>query len=144
MSDILSQDELDALLSQVQQGSVEEAPGGDSAESTRSPDPADVPGVGDAAPSPPVDTGTSSRNLDLLLTIPVDCNVELGRTRMSIYEILQLGQGSVLELSRMASDLIELTVNGKVIAQGEAVVVNENFGFRVSVVDPISERLRKL
>jgi flagellar motor switch protein FliN/FliY len=76
--------------------------------------------------------------------LPLDLSVELGRTRMTVHELLQLGQGSVIELNRMASDLIDLTVNGRVIAHGEAVVVNESFGFRVAEVDSLRDRIKKL
>ena len=63
---------------------------------------------------------------------------------MTLHELLQLGQGSVIELNRMASDHIDLTVHGRVIASGEAVVVNESFGFRVAAVDSVQSRIKKL
>jgi len=139
MSDILSQDELDALLDQVRQQEQEQEPT-ESAPvgvAPRHPRPAD-PGH---APAVVHDDGS---NLQLILNLPLELSVELGRTRMTLHELLQLGQGSVIELNRMASDDIDLTVHGRVIAQGEAVVVNESFGFRVHVVDSVQARIKKL
>ena len=92
----------------------------------------------------PTGAAQSEVPLSMLLDLTIPVTIELGRTRMSVYELLQLGQGSVIELDRLANDLIDLTVNRRVIAQGEAVVVNESFGFRVAEVDSVRDRLRKL
>lgn len=84
------------------------------------------------------------RKLDLILDIPLKVSVELGRTRMLVNDLLQLGQGSVLELNKMAGDPLEVLVNDKLVARGEVVVVNEKFGIRLTdIVSPI-ERIEKL
>ncbi len=68
------------------------------------------------------------RELDFILDIPLDVSAELGRTRLLINELLQLGQGSVVELNKLAGEPLEVYVNGKLVARGEAVVINEKFG----------------
>ncbi len=76
-------------------------------------------------------------NLDMILDIPVDVHVELGATALSIREILQLGAGSVIELDRLAGSPADIIVNGKLIGQGDVVVVGDNFGVRIAkLVDP--------
>ena len=70
------------------------------------------------------------RELDFILDIPLDVSAELGRTRLLINELLQLGQGSVVELNKLAGEPLEVFVNGKLVARGEAVVINEKFGVR--------------
>ena len=78
------------------------------------------------------------QNLDFILDIPLKVGVELGRTAVMIKDLLQLGQGSVLELDKLAGEPLEVLVNGKLIAKGEVVVVNEKFGIRLSdIVSPI-------
>ncbi len=142
MSDILSQEELDALLAQVrsQDDSDEEQ-----YEPELAPRPTAAPPMRNAkSASHGVAHALGDPSLNLILAIPLELSVELGRTRMSVLELLQLGQGSVIELDRMASDLIDLTVHGRVIATGEAVVVNESFGFRVAEVDSVEQRINKL
>ena len=84
------------------------------------------------------------QNLDFLLDIPLKVAVELGRTSILIKELLQLGQGSVLELNKLAGEPLEVLVNGKLIARGEVVVVNEKFGIRLTdIVSPV-ERIETL
>jgi flagellar motor switch protein FliN/FliY len=78
------------------------------------------------------------QHLDFVLDIPVKVTVELGRTRILIKDILQLGQGSVMELNKLAGDFLEILANGKMIAKGEVVVVNEKFGIRITeIITPI-------
>ena len=92
-------------------------------------------------------TGTSgeARNdIDLILDIPVQLTVELGRTRIPIKHILQLAQGSVIELDAMAGEPMDVLVNGCLIAQGEVVVVNDKFGVRLTDVTTPSERISRL
>src|SRR5215213_8360932 len=72
------------------------------------------------------------RNLDLILDIPLRVTVELGRTKMVVSELLNLGQGSVIELNKLAGEPMEVLVNDKLVARGEAVVVNEKFGVRLT------------
>jgi flagellar motor switch protein FliN len=166
MADILSQEELDALLGQMQGGGDDDEP---EAADASEPDelevsepepaaasvhdghqiPAELPPA-ERRPEAPVaegfddDAPANLRNIGLILSIPIEMQVELGRTSMTIHELMQMGQGSVIELNRLASDLIDLAINNHVVAQGEAVVVNENFGFRVVEVDSVRDRISKL
>ncbi|HHN65539.1 MAG TPA: flagellar motor switch protein FliN [Nitrospirae bacterium] len=84
------------------------------------------------------------RDIDFLLDIPLEVTVELGRTRMLIQELLQLGQGSVIELDKLAGEPMEILVNNKLIARGEVVVVNEKFGVRLTDIISPAERVRQL
>lgn len=94
------------------------------------------------AKSPRPDQG--KRELDFILDIPLDVSAELGRTRLLINELLQLGQGSVIELNKLAGEPLEIFVNGKLVARGEAVVINEKFGVRLTdIISPI-ERVKQL
>jgi len=84
------------------------------------------------------------QNLDFILDIPLKVTVELGRTSVVIKDLLQLGQGSVLELDKLAGEPLEVLVNGKLVAKGEVVVVNEKFGIRLTdIISPI-ERIETL
>ncbi len=83
-------------------------------------------------------------NLDVILEIPVTLSVEIGRTRVSIRNLLQLNQGSVVELDRLAGEPMDVLVNGTLIAHGEVVVVNEKFGIRLTDVISAAERVKKL
>lgn len=84
------------------------------------------------------------RNLNLILDIPLRVSVELGRTKMPVNELLKLGQGSVVELNKLAGEPLEVLVNDKLIARGEAVVVNEKFGVRlIDIISP-AERVEQL
>ena len=84
------------------------------------------------------------QNLDFILDIPLKVTVELGRTSVQIKDLLQLGQGSVLELDKLAGEPLEILVNGKLVAKGEVVVVNEKFGIRLTdIISPI-ERIETL
>jgi flagellar motor switch protein FliN/FliY len=85
-----------------------------------------------------------AQDLDLILDIPVNLTVELGRTRIPIKNILQLAQGSVVELDALAGEPMDVLVNGCLIAQGEVVVVNEKFGIRLTDIVTPSERVRRL
>jgi flagellar motor switch protein FliN/FliY len=84
------------------------------------------------------------RDLDFILDIPLTVTAQLGSTRLLINELLQLGQGSVIELDKLAGEPLEVLVNGKLVARGEAVVVNEKFGVRLTdIISPI-ERIKQL
>ena len=86
----------------------------------------------------------TKRDLDFILDIPLEVSAELGRTRLLINELLQLGQGSVVELNKLAGEPLEIFVNGKLVARGEAVVINEKFGIRLTdIISPI-ERVKQL
>jgi flagellar motor switch protein FliN/FliY len=87
---------------------------------------------------------TQSHDIDLILDIPVQLTVELGRTRIPIKQILQLAQGSVVELDGLAGEPMDVLVNGCLIAQGEVVVVNDKFGIRLTDIVTPSERIRRL
>ena len=82
--------------------------------------------------------------IDMILDIPVQLTVELGRTKIAIKNLLQLAQGSVVELDGLAGEPMDVLVNGCLIAQGEVVVVNDKFGIRLTDIITPSERLRKL
>ena len=85
-----------------------------------------------------------TKNLDLILDIPLTLTVELGRSKMIINDLLQLGQGSVIELTKLAGEPLEVLVNQKLVARGEVVVVNEKFGVRLTdIVSPV-ERVQSL
>lgn len=84
------------------------------------------------------------RNLDMILDIPVTIAMEIGRTKISIRNLLQLNQGSVVELDRLAGEPMDVLVNGTLVAHGEVVVVNEKFGIRLTDVVSPAERVKKL
>ena len=86
----------------------------------------------------------AGNDINMILDIPVQLTVELGRTRIPIKHILQLAQGSVVELETMAGEPMDVLVNGYLIAQGEVVVVNETFGIRLTDIVTPSERMRRL
>lgn len=87
---------------------------------------------------------TNERNLQMILDIPLRVTVELGRTKMPVSELLNLGQGSVIELNKLAGEPMEVFVNDKLIARGEAVVVNEKFGVRLTDIISTRERVEQL
>ena len=89
-------------------------------------------------------TDLDMKNLDFILDIPLQVTVELGRTKLLVKDILQLNQGAVVELSKLAGEPLDIFVNSKLVARGEAVVVNEKFGVRlVDIVSP-NERVEKV
>ncbi|SNS61339.1 flagellar motor switch protein FliN/FliY [Noviherbaspirillum humi] len=90
-----------------------------------------------------IKTGTHN-DIDFILDIPVQLTVELGRTKIAIKNLLQLAQGSVVELDGLAGEPMDVLVNGCLIAQGEVVVVNDKFGIRLTDIVTPSERIRKL
>jgi len=92
----------------------------------------------------PTPGGGAGNDINMILDIPVQLTVELGRTRIPIKNILQLAQGSVVELEAMAGEPMDVLVNGYLIAQGEVVVVNEKFGIRLTDIVTPSERMRRL
>ena len=92
----------------------------------------------------PTSASTAGNDINMILDIPVQLTVELGRTRIPIKHILQLAQGSVVELDALAGEPMDVLVNGYLIAQGEVVVVNEKFGIRLTDIVTPSERMRRL
>ena len=108
---------------------IDEAGGGDE----------DGEDMGEAAAS----TG-ETKSLDLILDIPLTVTVELGRSKMLINDLLQLGQGSVIELTKLVGEPLEVLVNQKLVARGEVVVVNEKFGVRLTDIVSPMERVQSL
>ena len=106
-----------------------EAPGEDATELTE-----------EAAPA----SGGETKSLDLILDIPLTVAVELGRSKMLINDLLQLGQGSVIELTKLVGEPLEVLVNQKLVARGEVVVVNEKFGVRLTDIVSPMERVQSL
>lgn len=94
--------------------------------------------------SPPSMPNGTANDINMILDIPVQLTVELGRTRIPIKHILQLAQGSVVELDALAGEPMDVLVNGYLIAQGEVVVVNDKFGIRLTDIVTPSERMRRL
>jgi flagellar motor switch protein FliN/FliY len=89
-------------------------------------------------------SGENSRKLDLLLDVPLDVNVELGRARMTIQDLLALAPGSVIELDKVAGEALDILVNDRLVARGEAVVVNDKFGVRITDIVSPQERIQRL
>ncbi len=109
----------------------------------------DTPEVQPANLDPLEDTSVSTGsdkeiNLDVILDVPVEVSMEIGSTRMNIRNLLQLNQGSVVELDRLAGEPLNVKVNGTLIAHGEVVVVNEKFGIRLTDIISPAERVKKL
>ncbi len=97
-------------------------------------------GIGEMPGGKKVDT----KSLDLILDIPLTVTVELGRSKMLINDLLQLGQGSVIELTKLVGEPLEVLVNNKLVARGEVVVVNEKFGVRLTNIVTPMERVQSL
>lgn len=105
------------------------------------PQPAELDQLKPDAPDP---AASRELNLDVVLDIPVTLSMEVGRSRINIRNLLQLNQGSVVELERAVSEPLDVFVNGTLIAHGEVVVVNDKFGIRLTDVISPAERIRKL
>ncbi|MDJ0782899.1 MAG: flagellar motor switch protein FliN [Desulfosarcinaceae bacterium] len=95
-----------------------------------------------AATAKPTDAGQN--NLDFILDIPLEITVELGRTRMMVNELLKLGQGSVIELGKVAGETLEILANNRLIARGDVVVINDKYGIRLTEVISPAERVEQL
>lgn len=141
------QDDIDALLSQQDAApAAEEAPA-PAAIPKAPPVPSTRAPMEDFASGPKPDkrlAGLEGPNMDVILDIPVTISMEVGSTEINIRNLLQLNQGSVVELDRLAGEPLDVLVNGTLIAHGEVVVVNEKFGIRLTDVISPSERIRKL
>ena len=158
----LSQDDIDGLLGGGEDGSA--AAEGDEEEQARLAaewanaletgaeieEGKGIPSTTSAAPAKfnelPGDQGTQQppRDLDFILDIPLEVTVEIGRTKMLINDLLQIGQGSVIELNRLAGEPLDILVNSKLIARGEVVVVSEKFGIRITDIVSPMERVKRL
>ena len=138
----LSQEEIDELLrSPVEKATAEAATTGGAQEGT-DPSPQAVQEFEEFdQPSRPGETAAEPSAIDLVLDIPVDVAVELGRTKKLIREVLAMVPGSVVELDRQAGEPVDVMVNGRLLARGEVVVIDENFGVRISEVISRPERL---
>lgn len=90
------------------------------------------------------DAAAKTNNLNFILDIPLEITVQLGRTNMLVNDLLKLGQGSVIELEKMAGETLEILANQKLVARGEVVVINEKFGIRVTEIISPMERVEKL
>jgi flagellar motor switch protein FliN len=112
----------------------------DSEGETTQADPAPVAQLADDGPSSP----KSDLDLDMVMDIPVTISMEIGRTKINIRSLLQLSQGSVVELDRLAGEPMDVLVNDTLIAHGEVVVVNDKFGIRLTDVISTAERIKKL
>lgn len=128
------QDDIDAML--AAQGSAPQA----QPAAPRAP----MEEFGSAPPGNNLPAGLDGPNLDVILDIPVSISMEVGNTDITIRNLLQLNQGSVIELDRLAGEPLDVLVNGTLIAHGEVVVVNEKFGIRLTDVISPSERIKKL
>lgn len=135
----MGNDPFDNIEDQISELKTQSGSGGGSSSGGGSGSGAGSGGVGQHGLSPAKD-----KNLNLILDIPLKVTVELGRTKMAVSELLNLTQGSVLELSKLAGEPMEVLVNGKLIARGEAVVVNEKFGVRLTDIISPSERIEQL
>ena len=109
-----------------------------------SPDPSRDPSRAEFGDLQSTGGGGNDLNLDVLLDVPVTITLEVGRARIPIRNLLQLNQGSVVELERVAGEPLDVYVNGTLVAQGEVVVVNERFGVRLTEVVSPSERIKRL
>ncbi len=90
------------------------------------------------------ETPLDKKNLDFILDIPLQVSVELGRTKLLVKDVLQLNQGAVVELTKLAGEPLDIFVNSKLVARGEAVVINEKFGVRLVDIIAPNERVEKI
>mgnify|MGYP000060266724 CR=1 FL=1 len=104
----------------------------------------DAPGFEELAGSGPSGGQTGSQNLDFLLDVPLEVSAELGRTNLIINKLLQLTQGSVIELDKAAGAPVEIFVNRKLMGKGEVVVINERFGIRVTEIISQADRIKNI
>ncbi len=88
--------------------------------------------------------GQNAPDINLILDIPLELSVELGKTRMLVSELLQLGQGSVVDLNKIAGEPLDISVNGKLVARGEVVVAEEKYGIRLTEIATPAERVKSL
>ncbi len=132
----MADDSLESMVDKIADEAARMAGGGGA--------PAGAGGAGSGGPSADALAAGKDRNLQLILDIPLKVTVELGRTKMPVSELLNLTQGSVIELNKLAGESMEVFVNDKLIAKGEAVVVNEKFGVRLTDIISPAERVEQL
>ena len=121
-----------------------EAPADEINETTQAPDAGSEGQPGETFAGDNSSAADNSVNMEFLLDIPLEVTVELGRTKMLINDMLKLGQGSVIELSKLAGESLEILANQKPIARGEVVVVNDKYGVRLTEVISAMERIERL
>ena len=98
----------------------------------------------DANPSTDAPANPSTQRFELLLDVPLEVTVQLGRTRLTIQDLLALSPGSVIELDKVAGEPLDIVINDRLISRGEAVVVNDKFGIRITDIVSQSERIARL
>jgi len=103
-----------------------------------------TPAAGATARSPASSAAATPAKMEFILDVPIEMTVELGRTKLLVNELLKLGQGSVIELSKLAGETLEILANQKLIARGEVVVINEKYGVRLTEVVSPMERVERL
>jgi flagellar motor switch protein FliN len=135
--------EQDWASAMAEQSASASASASSAATSTPAPRQGESPAFQQLAPGGAAGARTHN-DIDLILDIPVQLTVELGRTRIAIRNLLQLAQGSVVELDGLAGEPMDVLVNGCLIAQGEVVIVNDKFGIRLTDIITPGERIRKL
>jgi len=138
MSDSDDTDVMDEWAEALEESGDTNSESSDSAENT------DVAAAGFDSLEDNSQSSNDDINMDVILDIPVKLSMEIGRTSVNIRSLLQLNQGSVIELDRMAGEPLDVLVNGTLIAHGEVVVVNEKFGIRLTDVVSPAERVKKL
>ena len=143
----LNQDDIDALLKSQAEGMMDETAGGGSAAS-QSPPPAEhsvaKPVEYSQLPAKSSVVDAPKNNLDIILDVNVEITAELGRKTMLIRDILEIGPGAILELNKLAGEPVDLLVNNKLLAKGEVVVINENFGVRIIDIVGQEQRIKNL
>ena len=133
----LSKEEIDALLKKISE--EDESTPDDSSEEKIAVKKPVFPAL-----TPGVQENKAPRNLDLIMDVPLEFSVVLGKSKKTIKEVLSFGNGSVVELNKLAEEPLEIYVNGKLIAQGEVVVINENFGIRITNILSKEQRVQNL
>lgn len=143
---MLSQADLDALIAAAGPGAEGAEPGGFDSGAEAEPDAmpgqaglVDLPSFAPAAPAPPLSFDTGS-GMGRVRDIPLEVTVELGRTRLLIRDIMDLSAGSIIELDKIAGEPVDLFANGLLIARGEVIVIDDNFGVRVTEIITARER----
>jgi len=137
---MLSQADLDALIAATEEVRSEDSP------VTSGPSPlemaglVDLPSFAPAAPPPPLSFDTGSGGLSRVRDIPLEVTVELGRTRLLIRDIMDLSAGSIIELDKIAGEAVDLLANGMLVARGEVIVIDDNFGVRVTEIITARDR----
>jgi len=141
----LNQDDIDALLKNQAEGVATEATeGGASTPQPPAPEQHSVAQPVEYSQLPAHPTEKAKNNIDIILDVNVEITAELGRKTMLIRDILEIGPGAILELNKLAGEPVDLLVNNKLLARGEVVVINENFGVRIIDIVGQEERIKNL